>query len=519
MYKHLPFFIFLLLFSGLKAQIREETPVPAPVEEPQIKGPKTRFGRYRTGVPQHVQEGDKTGWALDDSLLVPIQFYKMPNVYSDFMVVHNYEGYWGVIDKHGRTVLPFEYEQGGQLYAWKVKDPTSFLSKNGRQQYFDPQGNVLFETQFEALDAEATNRIGAGRSGLLVATKIDPTLGEVSAIVDHAGKVLFPFKYYRIAWVTTGLVCVTEGQQGKNGVRDWNDREILPLQYTDIAPPDINGHMAVSLAPDQKGLVNTTGRVLIPFEYQECGRRFDISTFYDLKKGASYGLADHKGRVIIPVDAPFKPMPVAYTPVHWERAQVGLKMSKKGQIRGDFWIQKLSNQQSVLYHVEQGRLFEGNFSQVQILDEKGPVVAYMKNAQQRLYDLQGRDLMGGDRNQITVHEYRTCILANKSSGEWQIHGMDGALVTEEAFGAPGPILLHGFFTMPDMNGTFALFDPFGKRLTTHHFKKIENPDDNADEKARKNGKLKPGRHIVAKGLIESPEQEKTWVYIDQMGEY
>lgn len=520
MFKHLLLFLFLLLFSGLSAQIQEEISVPRPVEEPQIKGNKTRFGRYRTGTPQHVQEGDKTGWALDDSLLVPIQFYKMPNVYSDFMVVHNYEGYWGVIDKRGRTVLPFEYEQGGQLYAWKVKDPTSFLSKNGRQQYFDPQGNVLFETRFEALDAEATNRIGAQRPGLLVATKIDPTLGEVSAIADHSGKLLFPFKYYRIAWATRHLVCVTEGQQGKKGVRDWSDREILPLQYIEIAPPDINGRLVVALAPDQKGLADSTGHVLIPIEYQECGRRFDISAFYDLKKGALYGLADYKGRMVVPVGAPFKPAPVSYTPVQWERNAIGLKMSKKGQKRGDFWLQKLSDQQAVLYHVERGRLLEGNFSQVQILDEKGPVIAYMKNAQQRLYDMQGRDLLGGDRNQITVHDYRTCIFANKIRGAWQIHAMDGSLVTEEEFGAPGTMLPQGFFYMPDLNDKLALFDPFGKRLTEHRFKKIEKPDDKADEKARKKGTLKPGRHIVAKGLIEAPEQqEATWQYIDQMGEY
>lgn len=517
MIKQLLLFSFLLT-TDLSAQVEVVPEPPIVVPEPAYKAGKTRFGRYRTGVPQHVNEGYKTGWALDDSLLVPIEFYKMPNVYSNFMVVHNYEGAWGVIDKRGRTVLPFEYDQGGQLYQWKAGDPVCFLSKNGRQQYFDQQGKVLFETHFEALDLEATNRLGLTQPGLLVATKMDPVLGEISAIADRSGHLLFPFKYYRMEWATPGLVCITEGQEGKHGVRDWNDREIVPLQYMELAPPDVNGCLAASLALDKKGLIDTSGRILIPFEYQECSRRYDVVSCYDLKKGSFFGVSDRNGRIFIPVDAPSRPAAVPVHSIRWERAAAGLRMTRKEQVKGTFWTRKMSENESALYHTQRGLLFAGAFTHVLALQDDGPVLAYMKNGQQQLYDLEGRDLLGGACHTIIPHEFHTCIFADKGDKQWQIHALDGALLAAGLSQAP-QFLSHGFFAGQDSTSRVALFDPFGKRLTEHRFSSIQNAERDATESVRKKGTLQPDRSIVARGMIEIPEKQMTtWVYIDQTGE-
>lgn len=521
MIKNLPLYLFLLWASWLSAQINEVIHEP-PVAEPDYSGEKTRFGRYRTGMPQHVNEGYKTGWALDDSLLVPIQFYKMPNTYSDFMVVHNYEGAWGVIDKRGRTVLPFEYDQGGQLYVWRNGDPVCFLSKNGRQQFFDQQGKALFETQFEALDLEATNRLNLKyANGWLVATKMDPVLGEVSAIANRSGQLLFPFKYYRIAWATPHLIGVTEGREGKTGVRDWNDREILPLEYMEVAPPDVNGWLSVSLTVDKKGLIDTAGQILIPVEYQECNRRYDVSAFYDLKKGAFYGLADRQGRVIIPPDAPKQPSPVQYHTIRWERDSFGLRMVRKEQARGTYWIQNVSQNESALYHIERGLLFKGAFTNVQIMDEQGPILVYLRNGKQQLFNLEGRDILGGERSFITANEFRTCIFAHTGHNYFQIHAMNGSLTVDEVFHTPGSgagALPSGFFAVPDQQDRYALFDPFGKRLTEHRFYHFKAPDSDENKIAREKGMLRPGRRIVAKGMADVPaRQVMTFLWIDDTG--
>lgn len=516
---HLLYFS-LFWASGLSAQIDEEIPVPPlVVEEPMARG-KTRFGGYRTGTPQHVNQGGKTGWALDDSLLVPIQYYKMPNVYNDFMVVHNYEGYWGVIDKRGRIVKPFEYEQGGQLYVWRPSDPSSFLSKNGRQQYFNQQGNALFETRFEALDVEATNRLGVKHSGWLVVTKIDTALGEVSAIADYAGNLLFPFKYYRIAWATPQRVGVAEGRAGKTGVCDWQGREIIPLVYQELAAPDVNGHLTAALTPDQQGLLDTAGRVLIPLEYQTCSHNYQANAFYDLKKGEFYGLADRNGKLVIAPAARHKPTPVQYSSMRWERDGPGLRLSRSERTRGRYWMQRVSEQELALYHGDRGLLFRGDFTHVQPLNDEGPVLVYMKNGMQRLYNLDGRDLLGGDHSAIIPNEFQTCLYVKTGQNQAHIYAPDGSRIVEGEFKLSSlENLPKGFFVLTDTTDRYALFDPYGKRLTEHRFIGIRRPDAEAGTKARQKGTLKAGRTIVARGMIEAPAEGTTrYVNIDNTGE-
>jgi WG containing repeat len=521
MIKNLPLYLFLLWASWLSAQINEVIH-ELPVAEPDYSGEKTRFGRYRTGTPQHVNEGYKTGWVLDDSLLVPIQYYKMPNTYSDFMVVHNYEGAWGVIDKRGRTVLPFEYDQGGQLYVWRNGDPVCFLSKNGRQQFFDQQGKVLFETQFEALDLEATNRLNLKyANGWLVATKMDPVLGEVSAIANRLGKLLFPFKYYRIAWATPFFVGVTEPQQGKIGFCDWQGREITAPVYDALLPPDENHNLAGALDGGKGGLLDTTGRILIPFEYDLCSRRYDHPQYYDLKKGERMGMADAQGRIVIPTELLQKATPILYHSVVSEPDSFGVRATRNEPIRNVYWLGYISRSVLALYHVQRGQVFQGEVLGIQVFNDDGPLLVTQADRQQRLYDLNGKDLLGGGWTSIYPNAFRTIIYAISADKTARLFLMDGTPASPDTHNLPDyghGMLPYGYLTMPDSNNRFALFDPYGKRLTDYRFYYIKAPDGEENKIAREKGYLRPGRRIVAEGMADVPaRQVMTFLWIDDTG--
>jgi hypothetical protein len=519
MVKYLPLCLFLLFTHWLQAQVIEDVPIPPPVVEPEITAGKTRFGTYRTGRPQHVYEGNKTGWALDDSLLVPIQYYKMPGVYGDFMIVHNYEGVWGVIDKRGRTVLPFEYEQGGQLYPHQAGDPSGFLSKNGRQQYFDTRGKVLFETRFEALDLEGTYRLD--HPGWLVVTKMDPLLGEVSAIADRSGKLLFPFKYYRIAWATPFFVGVTEPQQGKTGFCDWQGREIVAPTYMSLIAPDENHNLAGAMGGGKGGLVDTTGRIIIPFEYDLCSRRFDYRQYYDLKKGERMGMADAQGRIVIPTELLQKATPILYHSVVSEPDSFGIRASRNEPVRNVYWQGNISRSVLALYHVQRGRVFKGEALGIQVFNDEGPLLVTQLDRQQRLYDLNGKDLMGGGWTSIYPNAFRTIIYAIGADKTARLFRMDGTPATSEVLNPPDyahGMLPFGYLTMPDTNNRFALFDPYGKRLTDYRFYYIKAPDGEENKIAREKGYLRPGRRIVAKGMADVPaRQVMTFLWLDDTG--
>ena len=518
MIKNLPLYLFLFWSSGLSAQINDVIPEP-PVVEPEITAGKTRFGTYRTGRPQHVYEGNKTGWALDDSLLVPIQFYKMPGKYGDFMIVHNYEGVWGVIDKRGRTVLPFEYDQGGQLYPRQAGDPFGFLSKNGRQQYFDNKGKVLFETRFEALDLEGTYRLD--HPGWLVVTKMDPVLGEISAIADRSGKLLFPFKYYRIAWATPSLVGVTEGQQGKTGFCDWQGREIVAPVYDALIPPDENHNLAGALGAGKGGLLDTTGRIVIPFEYDLCSRRFDHRQYYDLKKGERMGMADAQGRIVIPTELMQKPTPIFYHSVVSEPDSFGVRASRNEPVRNVYWQGNISRSMQALYHVQRGQVFQGEVLGIQVFNDDGPLLVTQADRQQRLYDIKGKDLLGGGWTSIYPNAFRTIIYAIAADKTARLFRMDGTPATPDTLNQPDyahGMLPYGYLTMPGANNRFALFDPYGKRLTDYRFYYIKAPDGEENKIAREKGYLRPGRRIVAKGMADVPaRQVMTFLWIDDAG--
>lgn len=514
--KHLLLCFFMLLTHFLHGQGVEVEP---PVLTSDGRAGKTRFGTYRTGRPQHVFEGNKTGWALDDSLLVPIQFYQMPGVYSDFMIVQQYEGVWGVIDKRGKTVLPFEYEQGGQLYQHQAGDPSGFLSKNGRQQYFDPKGKVLFETRFEALDLEGTYRLD--HPGWLVATKMDPVLGELSAIADRNGKLIFPFKYYRIAWATSSFVGVTEGQQGKTGFCDWQGREIAAPVYDALIAPDENHNLAGALGGGKGGLLDTTGRIVIPFTYDLCSRRFDYRQYYDLKKGGRMGMADAQGRIIIPTELQEKPTPILYHSVVSEPDSFGVRASRNEPIRHEYWLGHISRTELALYHVRRGQVFKGEALGIQVFNDDGPLMVTLANQQQRLFDLTGKDLLGSGWTSIYPNAFRTIIYALAADKTARLFRMDGTPANPDTLNPPdysNGMLPYGYISMPNATKRFALFDPYGKRLTDYRFYSIKAPNGDENKIAREKGYLRPGHRIIAKGMADVPARGvTTFLWIDDTG--
>jgi hypothetical protein len=521
MTKKLFLFFLLCCASRLPAQVVEDVRImPAPEVEIDVRKGKARFGNYRSGRPEQVTQGYKTGWALDDSLLVPIEFYKMPNTYSDFMVVNTYEGKWGVIDKHGKTVLPFEYDQGGEMYPRKQGDPACFLSKNGHQQYFDRSGKVLFETDFEALNLEST--IQLGNPDWLVVSKMNPEApGELSAISDRSGKLLFPFKYYHIDWATKYYVGVSEGQKGKHGFCDWQGREIVAPTYDALIAPDENHLLVGSLGGGKGGLLDTTGRVVLPFEYDLCSRRFDLKQFYDLKKGELKGLADAQGKIVVPVELSGKPTPIYYHSLISVPDSFGLKATRNEDIRGDFWMGSLGPGRSALYHIRKGLVLKGAYLNFQVLNDEGPIAVLQTDQQQRLIDMDGKDLLGSAWQTIYPNVFRTVIFAIAADKTARIFHMDGSPAAPELLKPPDytyGTLPYGYFAMPDMNNRFALFDPYGKRLTDFRFYYIQRVDEQVHKTALEKNYLRPGRRIIAKGMADVPSRGvMTFLWIDDTG--
>lgn len=418
------------------------------------------------------------------------------------------DGAYGLVNKQGEPVEAFEYEEGGQ-----IRD-LFFLSKKGLQRYFNDSGQLLFETHFDSVDKSWTEHLN--RPDWLVVQQ-DKRKG----IVNRRGEVLYPFKYPHFAWVTDRLVGIIN-VSGQYGFTDWQAREIVPPSYRTLNAPDENGLLSASLAKDQAGLLDTAGRVVMPFEYTYCIKIYKVPDLYSLKKNERYGLADKTGKIVLPVELPAPPVELLHSSLRWEKDIAGIRIVRNTQAYGKFFSVTLAPHQRALYQLGRGLIVQGQYSTFIMLNEEGPILAIQPNNQPVLVSLEGKILIPGTYRQLIPNATRTVFYARLPDNRYQLFDAAGQLLSPDFFNAlwsdGSQTLPYGFFALSDASDKFALFDPFGQRLTPHRYIDMAKAGEKENQIAREKGYLQPGRTIVARGMTEIPERQVIgWHWIDDTG--
>ncbi len=138
-----------------------------------------------------------------------------------------------------------------------------------------------------------------------------------------------------------------------------------------------------------------------------------------------------------------------------------------------------------------------------------------------MYDLNGKDLLGSGWTSIYPNAFRTVIYALSADKTARLFRMDGTPAAPDTLNPPdysNGMLPYGYLTMPNTSNRFALFDPYGKRLTDYRFYYIKKADGEENKIAREKGYLRPGHRIVAKGMADVPaRQVMTFLWIDDTG--
>lgn len=201
-------------------------------------------------------------------------------------------GFWGLIDQTGKTILPFVYNyidrvSEGLVYAKNSKG-WGVIDLNGLPQI--PFGTIDDEDEIKKRNYRYPMLFKKGR--LIVKAKKED--GGQVGVMDNFGKWVIPPKFHSISLIDTNQaykvsIVDAKDKNTKYGVIDFNGKEIVPLKYSTIELEGKNYSVA-------EGNVSE-GSDLDELELDELLDALDEEEANPRK----WGMLSHTGAVIIPI--------------------------------------------------------------------------------------------------------------------------------------------------------------------------------------------------------------------------
>ncbi len=124
-------------------------------------------------------------------------------------------GKWGIIDKHGNEVTPFQFEfitydedtEGEELPISTFHEGLAWVARNGLYGYVDTKGNVAIPFRYKVEDSQATYDFHQG-----LARVCDVTTNKYG-FIDKQGKEVFSCQFDEAEDISEGLAVVKRGEQ------------------------------------------------------------------------------------------------------------------------------------------------------------------------------------------------------------------------------------------------------------------------------------------------------------------
>ena len=207
--------------------------------------------------------------------------YKTSGTYGSF---DDSEGKWGLIDRQGRTVVPFEYDSG--YFEWY--NGLSTAKKNGKYGVIDTKGNQVIPFTWDSIAMNGAS-IVASRDGK-------------KYLLNEKGVIAYAFEYKTVNPFEWGCFEVYDDySEGKAALIDGEGRFLLAPEWHGIRP--MNDHIAVvyrrSGDRNLYGAVNyRTGETVLPVSFDSFGYYFHEDRVV-FKQLGYYGYADGEFNVVI----------------------------------------------------------------------------------------------------------------------------------------------------------------------------------------------------------------------------
>lgn len=323
-----PLLVLLTIFSGHTAFAQTDPPPPVMHDQEmveELKGvtepaPFVIPKHWKTGKPQAGRTNDKrSGYVLNDSILIPFVYEELDITYSDFMIAKR-EGLWGAINKKGEAVLPFVYislihGKKGTLIAARKYHEYGLLSRANdvlvplefKQVIHVNDSVLIFNQQYKQVVVEVLSQQDVQAMGTFAYEQFEP-LGSPNptffsakvkdgktGIVDLNNRVLLPFEYHKIHWQKGNLVNF-ESEESLRGLVNFQNQVRAPAAYPYLNSTPNPNLFIVRDARMKTGLIDSTGNTIVPFQYYSCWVLENLECIKCKTVQGHYALWDAQGK-------------------------------------------------------------------------------------------------------------------------------------------------------------------------------------------------------------------------------
>lgn len=227
-------------------------------------------------------------FAAEVTTVVPFGKYdriggEVQAVFSEGLMMVCKDGKWGYIDTAGREVIPCRYDDAHNFF-----DGLALVVKDGQYGYIDTTGREVIPCQYDwgFYFYDGLSQVSKDGQSFF----IDKTGSKVFSCPDECFYEDF----------SEGLV-VTEKQDGgpwnsQYGYTDTTGRVVIPFQYDDAYP--FSDGLAVVGKDGKYGYIDKTGQVVIPLRYDQAYDFTDGLAAVSDENGGGY--IDKTGKEVIP---------------------------------------------------------------------------------------------------------------------------------------------------------------------------------------------------------------------------
>lgn len=221
--------------------------------------------------------------------------YKNLYLIQGYYWAQNQDGKWGAIDAKGEVHLPFEYDDVVSASVNEKKDDI-VVAKDGKYFRIDTNGNRISK-QYDYLRpfTAAGYAIIRNEIGLAIINKDEQIIAQTK--YQEVYRLNF-YPNWLFVWVTEDYIAFVE--DGHYNIMSAQGEVIAKTQVSHVSQNNLPGTILLRSEP-YKGVMRTTGEMLLPMEYESILPRTKFNVFI-VEKNGKYGLVDGKGKTILPIE-------------------------------------------------------------------------------------------------------------------------------------------------------------------------------------------------------------------------
>lgn len=287
--------------------------------------------QYQDIIP--FKKGHNTTWVKEKGLWklinksgkpVIAQFYDKIKFPASVYYPVRKNNLWGAMDRLGNVIVKCRYEDMSRFFhglaMFKLNNKWGILNNTGKiiikPQYENLR--ILSDRLFACFDVNKRNYFclninnkklfiisgtpeGRYSDGLLK-VRCKTALGARIKYIDKEGKTIIPPSYYAGQRFNNQLASVAKymkDQKIKWGYINTKNKIIIPFEYEEAAPFDVQNSLAPVKKNGKWGIINTQGKIVIPLRFDQIGYFKNGLAPIRIKK--KWGYINLKGDVVIPL--------------------------------------------------------------------------------------------------------------------------------------------------------------------------------------------------------------------------